>query len=97
MKNAARLRVFAATALFAGSMGVASAQISPGTAEPPSSEVPVRCWNEATKMVRDGSVSGAGTVGTGGIAPSRGENANDRRTGQADLDRPVHARGLPAC
>jgi hypothetical protein len=93
-----------AAALFVASIGVGQASDSP--TPPPTTELMPgmegKCWDDTAKRVRDRTVSGAGSMGTGGIEREGGvvTDSPEKKAAavpQMDGDRPPYARTIPAC
>jgi hypothetical protein len=82
-----------AIAILLANLGLATAQPEPGGTSPPASGDQNKCWDEATKQIRD-KISGIAPGSTTTSGPTR-PNVGSATEG-ADT-RPPEATGLPKC
>ena len=96
-----KITLLAASGLLVASMGVAGAQT-----KGPASADQGKCWDVATKQIKDksamsGSASGSADAkagaGTTGSGSAMSGNAKGSASGSASADRPAAAAGLPNC
>jgi hypothetical protein len=86
-----RIASIAAAAALAGGIGVAETAAAAARPSSQQAQNEGRCWDPATKQVRDnaGTVTGAGTTGTPGAAQSSkmtasNQDSNAAKTGGAE-------------